>query len=119
VCGVCETCDRRFGCVGFIRNDCHESPEVGPYGSLEMTRSAKTGRLFRWRWAAPEPWPPGDIGVPGLDPKAGYTLCIYDHQSAPRVRRRATLVAALRVPAGGTCGRKPCWRHVPGGSSYH
>ena len=51
-----------------------------------------------------------DFQDPSAD--ASYLLCIYDSsgQSQPRM--------ALAVPAGGSCGTRPCWRAGTSGFRY-
>ena len=119
-CGPCETCDRRFGCVGVAHTDCHGSPPVGARGSLRLDARADAPPVLRWRWAAPGTSPLTDFGLPGLAMRSDYALCIYDHRGlSPDVRRRRTLVAALRVPSAGSCGKPRCWRLEPGRFRYH
>jgi hypothetical protein len=49
------------------------------------------------------------------DPTAttGYRVCVYDAAGVVRSRRSFTL------PAGGQCGRRPCWHARGSGFSYH
>ena len=51
-----------------------------------------------WKWGAGTATSIADYGDPIH--VTSYTLCIYD---------RGSLVKAIPVPAGGTCGTKPCW----------
>ena len=58
--------------------------------------------FLRWKWlkgAATSMFDPADFGDPVNT--ASYSLCIY-HGGA--------LLEEVHVPAGGTCGSKPCWK---------
>src|SRR5439155_3003971 len=78
------------------------------------------GTALRWRWAAPRTSPLIDFGTPDLPAENDYRLCVYDHRGLPfGVRRRRSVVAALRVPSGGSCGRAACWRRRPARFRYH
>jgi len=58
--------------------------------------------VIRWTWPKGEATDAAAFG----DPVASddYALCLYDESGAP------TLVFDAAVPAGGTCGTRPCWR---------
>jgi hypothetical protein len=58
--------------------------------------------LMRWNWVKGEATTVADLD----DPTAGesYSLCLYDASN--------TLIYGSLVPAGGTCGTKPCWKAV-------
>ena len=62
----------------------------------------------RWKWLSGAATVTGEFG----DPSNGdaYALCIYDGASS--------LVRALSIPAGGTCGTRPCWRQTSTGFRY-
>lgn len=53
---------------------------------------------LQWRWLRGDSTAPGDFGSPAV--VTAYSLCAYD---------AGGLVLAINVPAGGTCGSKPCW----------
>jgi CSLREA domain-containing protein len=61
-----------------------------------------------WSWVGSTPVPIGDFADPAGG-ATGYSLCLYDHD---RLRR------AERAPAGGTCGKTPCWRAAASGFVY-
>ena len=42
-----------------------------------------------------------------------YTLCVYDGSGAQQPLMRAI------IPPGGQCGKKPCWKSLKTGFSYH
>ena len=103
-----------------MRTDCHASPAVGAFGSLAVIADDDGGTALRWRWAAPRTSPLIDFGTPDLPAENDYRLCVYDHRGLPfGVRRRRSVVAALRVPSGGSCGRAACWRRRPARFRYH
>jgi len=58
--------------------------------------------LMRWNWVKGEATTVSDLD----DPTVGesYSLCLYDASN--------TLIYGSLVPAGGTCGTKPCWKAV-------
>jgi hypothetical protein len=58
--------------------------------------------VIRWTWPKGEAT---DVSAFG-DPVASdaYALCLYDESGAP------ALVFDAAIPAGGTCGTKPCWK---------
>lgn len=114
-CGACETCDRRFGCVGAPRVDCTEPPAVGPSGLLSIS-DTHAGRALRWRWTSKNA-AEVDFGDPAFS--TSYQLRVYDHFGLDTVvRRRRSVVAALSVPASGRCGRSACWHRKATGFRY-
>jgi cysteine-rich repeat protein len=120
VCGLCEACDRRFGWVGTVHDDCHESPTLGRHGTLKFRKHGKGGPLLRWHWVGPQTFLLTDFGVPGLASEPDYQLCLYDHRGLPlAVRHRRAVVAAIHVPAAGRCGKVRCWQAAPNGFRYH
>jgi len=55
-----------------------------------------------------------DFGDPTSN--EGYVLCLYDASSPS-----GALLMENRIPAGGTCGTKPCWKALgnpPGAKGY-
>lgn len=66
-----------------------------------------TKRQFQWKWIAGVATSVSDFG----DPLGGtaYAICIYDAGS---------LVRTYTIPAGGTCGTKPCWSANPKGFKW-
>lgn len=80
---------------------------AAPGGRLTLTEQPGRPRRLAWRWSA------GTVAAGGFgDPVAGGTshaVCVYD---AAGLRLRAG------VPAGGTCGARPCWRGTRTGLRY-
>ncbi len=65
-------------------------------------------------------WPKGDIVDPAdfgdpVSGATGYRFCVWDESAGGAT---TTLVSEAFVPAGGTCGTKPCWKPVGGGFKY-
>jgi photosystem II stability/assembly factor-like uncharacterized protein len=56
-----------------------------------------------WKWLKGEAVSVGDFGDPLTTDT--YSLCIYDESVAPPL-----LLLGATAPAGGTCGKKPCWK---------
>lgn len=68
-------------------------------GGLDVKRPAKASkRNLSWTWAKGTATA-ADVGDPTAT--ANYRFCLYDD---------GALTAAAAIPAGGTCGKKPCWR---------
>src|SRR5205814_5044646 len=88
---------------------CFAPPPIGGNGAIVLHDDARDGPALTWRWATDAvTYHVSDFG----DPRASidYTLCVYDEENLPfGVRRRRGVVAALRVPAGISCGDAPCW----------
>jgi hypothetical protein len=53
-----------------------------------------------WRWTKGEATSLDDWGTPPAT--TGYVVCVYGPGPGP--------FTSARVPAGGTCGVKPCWK---------
>jgi cysteine-rich repeat protein len=71
-------------------------------GRLTIKDLAPATRRLAWRWAKGTVTE-GDLGDP-VTGGTSYTLCVYDATAgSPGLLLRAD------APAGGTCGRKPCW----------
>lgn len=62
---------------------------------------------LQWKWMKGAATVKADFGNPVA--ADGYALCLYDASG---------LIATLSAPAGGTCGRKPCWAAKKTGFTY-
>src|SRR5262249_23963412 len=62
-----------------------------------------------WKWVSSAAVPEADFEDP-VTGGNGYTLCVYD-----QLGRRVDAAA----PAGGICGRKPCWKQTSSGFDYN
>jgi hypothetical protein len=74
-------------------------------------RTPDTRDRLKWRWTRGEATAKSDFG----DPLAttGYRLCVYD-----AVALVPSLATGAEVPAGGTCGSRPCWEETQRGFEY-
>lgn len=118
--GALEQCDDgnlvdADGCSGACELECPPAPlpgcrePVAPGKSLIQLkqRIPDAGDGLSWKWAKGATTPLADFGDPaGSD---AYRLCVYD---ATGVR------AGTTVPAGGTCGSRPCWTPNASGFKY-
>lgn len=64
-----------------------------------------------WTWAKGAVTPRAAFGTPTAT--TDYQLCIYDETAGT-----SRLALAAAIPAGGTCGRSPCWRATSTGFTY-
>lgn len=74
-------------------------------GKSVLTLKNKTNNkkdTVLWKWLKGEALAITDFGDPLT--ADDYSLCIYDESGAPQ------LLFAATAPAGGTCGKKPCWK---------
>jgi cysteine-rich repeat protein len=111
-CGLCEACDHRFGCIGAIRAGCSASSEIArAKGWVDLRRPTRGGHTLAWKWLGNDytEAPPGDPTV-----TTAYTFCVFDQPLTHETQNahRGRVVAGARIPAGGTCGRRACWRGV-------
>jgi hypothetical protein len=74
----------------------------GGVGAIELEGGSPPsfGRCSRRTWPAPTSPPKAPFStLPGTD----YALCVYDTTAGT-----PSLALAARIPAGGTCGTRPC-----------
>ncbi len=99
-CGPCETCDPQgAGCVPAPRTTCIRSavPAKARF-RLKDSLGGPRNDLVQWRWVNGGATTLADFGDPvGTD---DLTLCVFDS---------TRLLFRANVPAGGTCGTRPCW----------
>jgi hypothetical protein len=62
--------------------------------------TSDVGDRVTWKWIKGATTTLDDLGNPLAS--TGYFACLYDGASAR--------LMALRIPAGGTCGTRPCWK---------
>ncbi len=101
-CATCERCAPGLGCVAVAQPFC--DPRVPPFvpptfakgpASLKLRRGTSlTRNALRWKVAARHDF---DDPVTATD----HLLCIHDGDG--------NVLLGARAPAGGTCGRRPCW----------
>ncbi len=70
-------------------------------------KSVDTGDGLTWKWTKGANTVKPEFGNPLTTDS--YALCVYENGS---------LVQSYAMPAGGTCGVKPCWRDIGKGWSY-
>ena len=83
--------------------------KIGARHSAVLLQAPPHARLL---WT----WPHGatslsDYGDPTTT--TDYTLCVYDSSATG-----AFLATEVAIPAGGTCGRQPCWHATRSGFKY-
>jgi hypothetical protein len=111
---LCQETPAFEACPAQPRTGCHvpAPPSQGHTRSGSFSVRASGTPSLTWKWTRGDEVAPGDLG----DPIAGttsYTLCVYDETAGA-----AAFQARLDVPAGGTCGGKPCWQAKPGKLKY-
>ncbi len=73
---------------------------------LGRKRGGKEDRLvFRWSGSSDGP------GFGDPENEDGYALCLYDDTTR-------ALIHEARVPAGGDCGKQPCWSGAASGNRF-
>ena len=113
-CAACESCDDSGECVIAPRTGCRVPSQPGKAQVALRNSLRNTSDSLTWTWAKGSLTNASDFGDPvNTD---DYTLCIYqDATDAPEIVLRA------KAPAGGTCGRRACWRGVgrpPGAKGF-
>jgi hypothetical protein len=88
--------------------DACRAPTVPSKASLRLLdRTPDAKDQLAWRWLAGAATTVAELGDPlGAD---DYALCLYDGTG---------LRAVFRMPAGGTCAGKPCWKSKTTGFLY-
>ena len=89
-----------FGCGAVPASGCQ--PAAPTKGQLQIRNGT-----FSWMWASSPLGATLDFGSPTAT--TDYAMCVYDAAGAT--------LAAL-APAGGTCGRNPCWKTGRTGFKY-
>jgi cysteine-rich repeat protein len=84
--------------------------KTGARHSAVLLQAPPHARLL-WTWPHGAPTSSSDYGDPTT--KTDYTLCVYDSSATG-----AFLATEVAIPAGGTCGRKPCWHATHSGFKY-
>jgi hypothetical protein len=91
---------------------CHAPVASGKAQLAVKNRAPATKDQLKWKWAKGAATDRAELGDPVTGDTA-YTLCIYD-----RTGGATSVVTSLVVPAGGTCGGKPCWKATRSGFTY-
>jgi hypothetical protein len=84
--------------------------KIGARHSAVLLQAPPHARLS-WTWPHGAPTSSSDYGDPTTT--TDYTLCVYDSSATG-----ASLATEVAIPAGGTCGRQPCWRATRSGFKY-
>ncbi len=101
LCAPCASCDAGGACVFAPQTaPACTPPAKSALGVVDRTRDSIT-----WTWTGPVGGV-DDFGTPDSGPGA-YALCVYD----PTGPSGADSVY-MRMPSGGTCGGRPCWRRA-------
>ncbi len=109
-CGPCETCGAG-ACVATPRSGCLRSTAVHG-SSLAIRRTADgSGNKLSWRLGKGAATSAADFGDPTST--TPYALCLFDSPASG-----SQPLMTVPLPAGGTCGTKPCWkaRGTPAGT---
>ena len=86
------------GCTAAPASGCR-LPAVGGKAKLDIKDSADDKKdLLKWSWLKGSATALADFGNPVATD--AYFLCVYD---------AGVRVSSTTLPAGGTCGKKPCW----------
>ena len=120
--GCNEDCDVPGGspnCTTQCRFVCGPTPQAGCRAPTlahkagvtlkDKTPDKKDG--LNWKYVKGAATVVGDFGTPLTS--TDYTLCIYDSSARPQP------LLLAQIPAGGTCGTKPCWKAIKGGFKYN
>jgi len=108
ICGPCRTCDAALGCIAAPREDCRAS--LSPTKARLDVRDGEPSLRDAVDWT----WPKGatttraELGDPTAS--SSVDVCVFGASS--------DVLLSARVPAGGTCGGKPCWRGTAKGFTY-
>jgi hypothetical protein len=97
-------------CTRLPRGDCQSALGARSKVTLKSVAAYHTKDKLSWSWIGSAPVSVGDFADPAGG-AADYGLCFYDGDGFPRVQ-------VLRAPAGGTCGRAPCWKTTSSGFTY-
>jgi len=103
-CPACQICEPSAGCVFAPRTDCRP-PRRAFLALANRSKDARDRLLYRW---VPRDVPQAaDFGTPLTS--TDYSLCIYDNAGGGD-----RLLLERTAPAGGRCGRRPCWKAIKG-----
>lgn len=101
--GVGDACDAtsNLGCASEPRDDCR-SPVVALKSPLAIKNvDVATKDKITWKWVSGAATTAAELGNPMTTDD--YRVCIYAGTPGERI-------AEVGIPAGGTCGDKPCWK---------
>jgi hypothetical protein len=81
----------------------------GTVAFKDLSPDKKDG--FNWKYGKGPNNPLIDYGSPLTT--TNYWVCVYDTSLRPQP------LMLMHIPAGGTCGTKPCWKTIKGGFKYN
>jgi hypothetical protein len=98
---------------------CGPAPDAGcrkPIAPLKSMiilkdRLPDTRDLLMWKWTKGTATLKTDFGNPLV--ATSYTLCAYDQTAGTPI-----LLLTARIPPGGTCAGRPCWKETTRGFKY-
>ncbi|MCW5891397.1 MAG: hypothetical protein KIT14_12720 [bacterium] len=103
VCPACESCDPGTGdCVAAPRLLCATPIEAGKAQLSIKDKPDPAKDQLQWKWLKGAATPLASFGNPVAS--TSYALCVFDQSGGT-----PSVVFRGDVPAGGTCGTKPCW----------
>ncbi len=105
--GCSSTCQYEFGCLPTPDTGCRLPAQSGKAQFQLADKSPDSKDRLQWKWLKGTLTTVADFGMPLTS--TDYALCVYD---------AGTLVAKMKIPAGGTCAGKPCWKAKPTGFAY-
>jgi len=112
---LCSTdaCDGAGACVHGFAPEATCSPPASSRGAQVLLRnkSPDAGDALVWQWTKGARTLKAAFGNPTTT--TDYALCLYDERGGT-----PSLALMARAPAGGTCGRKPCWKTTRKGFTY-
>ena len=107
-CGACLGCESASGCVAAPRDDCRAAGK----SALQIADAGDaSGDAIKWRWLKGAATTLSELGDP--TDATGAALCVFD-ESGPT----PSLLFRAELPAGGTCGTRPCWKSTAAGFTY-
>jgi len=110
-CPACESCDPAVGCRAAPRPTCRQT--IAARKSTLVLKDSATDAKDKlvWKWAKGQTTELADYGDPTT--VDAFELCLFDETSGEPV-----VVGSARLPAGGTCPDRPCWRATSTGYKY-
>jgi len=107
--GDCDaTC--HFICGPTPRTDCLLPTAAGKTRLQIKNTTPDTKDLISWKWVFGQTVTLAQLGTPTST--TNYTLCVWDQSASGQPILRA------QIPAGGTCGTRPCWSSNKTGDKY-
>jgi len=105
--GCSSTCQFEFGCLPTPDTGCRLPVQSAKEQFQVVDKTPDSKDKLQWKWLKGAATTLTDFGTPLTS--TDYALCVYDN---------GTLVAKMKIQAGGTCAGKPCWKAKPTGFTY-